>query len=183
MHSSYSSPSSPEMCQPTATPSPLSGFPGREEVGEAPLWLTPPCAWLSCPHSHAHGSCLGLSHTGCLTLTSSNTNTKAAGPMSLKHCIGSLSLSLCFTHSFSLPHTCACRHLFFFCLFLFGIGGSFREQGSVLFTLFAVSRSLLVCTICFAILPFGLLYYYLLCSGLSSLPSRRSSNPYGLSEM
>lgn len=132
MLSSYSSPSSPEMCQPTTTPSPLSSFPGREEVGEAPLWLTPPRAWLSHPHSHTHGSCLGLSHTGCLTLTSSNTNTKATGHVS--QALYRILLPQCLFHTLSLPHTCACRHLFFFCLFLFGIGGSFREQGSVLFT-------------------------------------------------
>lgn len=72
--------------------------------------------------------------------------------MSIKHCIASLSLSLCFTHSPTLPHTFAFRHLLFS-----GIGVSFKEQGSLLFTLFAVSHSLLVYTIWFALLLFALL--------------------------
>lgn len=155
VHSSYISSFLHKICHPTATPSLLSGFPGREEVGEAPFWLTPLCAGLSRPHSPELS--WAVSHRLSHTLTGSNMNTKATGPMSLKHCIGSLYLGVCFTHSPTLPHTCAFRHLFFFCLFLFGIGGSFKEQGSVLFALFAVSHSLLVCTICFALLLFVLL--------------------------
>lgn len=125
VHSTYISSPLNEMCHPTATPHPLSGFPGREEVGEAPFWLTPPCAGPS--HLHSRELSWALSHRLSHTLTSSNMNTKATGPMSLRHCIGSLSLSVCFTHSPTLPHTCAFRHLFFFCVFLFGIRGSFKE--------------------------------------------------------
>lgn len=172
MHSSCISPSLHEMCHPTATPSPLRGFPGREEIGDAPFWLPLFVSGSQSPLTHTHRSRLELSPTGCLTLTSTDMNTKAAGPMSVKCCMGSLSPSVCFTHSPSPPHPCAYRHLFL--LLLFGIGGGFKEQGSVLFTLFAVSHSLLAHTIWFARLPCGLLYYYLLCSGLSSLPSRRS---------
>lgn len=74
--------------------------------------------------------------------------------MCLTHCIGSLSLTQCLfhTHCLSPSHSCLHTPLSLLPLSLSGTGGSFREQGSVLFTLFTVSRSLLVCTICFAIL-------------------------------
>lgn len=68
MHISYMSPSLHKMCHPTTTPSPLMASQAGRRL-ERPHFGSP----LFVPgshsptHPHTHGSCLGLSHTGCLT--------------------------------------------------------------------------------------------------------------------
>lgn len=72
--------------------------------------------------------------------------------MSIKHCIASLSLSLCFTHSPTLPHTFAFRHLLFFWHWCEFQGTRLSVIHSVCSISLPASLYHLVCfiTICFA---------------------------------
>lgn len=103
--------------------------------------------------SHMHAVAVLGSFTQSVSQAhTSNTNTKDIGYMSLTHCIGSCSFTVSHTRCLSPSHPCLHAPLFLLPRLLSGIGGSLKEQGCVLFPLFTVSHSLLVCTICFDVL-------------------------------
>lgn len=120
-----------------------------------------------------HAVAVSASLTVCLVHISSNTNTKAIGYMSVTHCIGSFSLTRCLSHTQSLSLTLVLAYTSFSSV-SFWHWWEFRR--TTLCLIHSVRSPSLPASL------YHLICYItaLLCSGLSSLPSRRSSNPYGL---